>query len=215
MCSGRVDPYLMLEAFVDGADGVFIGACLPGECHYSSGNYHAKAKVMVVRSILENAGINPDRLVIRMMSSAEGGKFVQYASEFIQFITDLGAIGQIEKLEADELMLKLTAARNAVAGKKLRWIMGKNLEFQEQGNLYGEVFTEHELKRLFDEVILDECTIQEIKLLLKEQAVTAKQLSKQLDVPTPRIVRHLADMRKVGLVEVSSENGGSAFWKAT
>ncbi len=212
MCSGRVDPTLMIEAFVDGADGVFIGACLPGECHYSTGNAHAQAKVTVVRNMLEFVGIFPDRLVIRMMSSAEGGKFVKYTSEFIESVTALGPLGKSEKMNSSELSLKLHAAKGAVSGKKLRWVMGKNLEFKEAGNLYGEVFTEHELSRLFDEILIDECTIQEILLRLKRKSCTAKQLSSQMKVPSARLVRHLADMRRVGLVALETDNGSSAVW---
>lgn len=213
MCSGRVDPHLILESFELGADGVFIGACLPGECHYSTGNFHAQARVEIIRKILASAGLNPERLVLRMMSSAEGGKFVQYAGEFVAHIEKLGAMGVGEKIDLSSAQLKLTAAKNAVAGKKLRWIMGKNLEFQEQGNLYGEIFTEHELRRLFEEVVLDECTIQEIMLRTRDEAQTVKRLSESMHLPASRVMRHLADMRRLGLVTLQAKND-TITWSA-
>ena len=214
MCSGRVDPYLVLQAFIEGADGVFIGACLHGECHYTTGNFHAQGRAEIIQHVLTHAGLNPDRLVFHMMSSAEGGKFVQFAGEFIDQITEMGPIGKTEKITQKELFIKLTAAKNAMEGKKLRWVMGKQLEFNEEGNLYGEVFTEHELKRMFEEVVMDECTIQEILLRTRNKAISAKKLSEQLKLPATRVVRHLVDLRKVGLVELDSDNGDGAVWRA-
>jgi len=90
MCSGRVDPVMMMEAFVAGSDGVFVGACKRGECHYTSGNLHAERKVDLTRRMLGMAGLNPERLVMRMMSSAEGNKFAQFAGEFQRAVGELG-----------------------------------------------------------------------------------------------------------------------------
>ncbi len=212
MCSGRVDPVMMIEGFIHGADGVFVGACLPGECHYSSGNFHARGKIIMTQKILKHAGINPDRLVFRMMSSAEGAKFVSFVTEFQNQIREFGKLGTSENISPAESKLKLSATRKAVEGKKLRWIVGKRLEFLEQGNLYGEKFTEHEIHRLFEEVVMDELSIQEIKLRLKSMPLTAINLAEQLNLPTQRVLRQLVDMRRMGLVKVNFVDKKSPVW---
>lgn len=203
---------MMIEGFIHGADGVFVGACLPGECHYSTGNTNAQGKILMTQKILHHAGINPDRLVFRMMSSAEGAKFVSFVTEFQNSIRSQGKLGSTENIASDELKLKLTAARQAVEGKKLRWVVGKRLEFIEKGNLYGEKFTEHEIHRLFEEVVMDELSIQEIKLRLKSTPLSAINLAEQLNLPPKRVLRQLVDMRRMGLVKVSHIDNKTPLW---
>lgn len=197
------------------ADGVFIGACLPGECHYADGNFNAMGKVTLTQTVLANLGVNPDRVAMRMMSSAEGAKFVDHAKTFQDQIKGLGELGSTEELDPAELELKLKAAKAALQGKKLRWVVGKYLEFQQQGNLYGERFTEHELGRLFDEVAMDECTIQEILLRTGDQALSAKDLGEAMNLAPRIVLRHLADMRKMDLVVLESQDQKPPKWKAT
>ena len=203
---------MMIEGFLHGADGVFVGACLPGECHYSTGNSNAQGKILLTQKLLKHAGINPDRLVFRMMSSAEGAKFVSFVTEFQNSIRSLGKLGSTENIASNELKLKLTAARHAVEGKKLRWVVGKRVEFIEKGNLYGEKFTEHEIHRLFEEVVMDELAIQEISLRVKEKPLSAKHLAQQLNLPPKRVLRQLVDMRRMGLVKIAGIEDRAPLW---
>lgn len=167
---------------------------------------------MMTQKILKHAGINPNRLVLRMMSSAEGAKFVSFVTEFQNQAREFGKLGTSENISPKELKLKLTAARRAVEGKKLRWVVGKRQEFLEQGNLYGEKFTEHEIHRLFEEVVMDELSIQEIKLRLKSTPLSAINLAEQLNLPPKRVLRQLVDMRRMGLVKVSRVEERSPLW---
>jgi F420-non-reducing hydrogenase iron-sulfur subunit len=215
MCSGRVDPTLIMDAFAAGADGVMVGACLKGECHYSIGNLQAEGRVEVTKRVLRRIGLDPERLVLRMMSSAQGGKFREFVTSFQSAIAELGPLGSSEGLEGEELALKIAAGRNALTGKKLRWVEGKWLEFQEDGNPYGEIFTLHELGRMYEEIVLDECAIQEIRLRLHERYLSVTDLAWEMDVPPYRVLRHLADMRKMGLVALEGGAPGEPVWTAT
>lgn len=214
MCSGRVDPAMVIDAFLHGADGVFVGACLRGECHYSTGNLEAEGKMLLIQRILKHLGINPERLVMRWMSSAEGAKFVRFTTEFQETIKGLGPLGGIEELAPEEIKLKLTAAKQVVESKKIRWVVGKRTEFLTDGNVYGEVFTEHEINRLFEEVVLDECIIQEILLRTMEKPHTVHALSERLALPKYKVLRHLADMRRMGLVSTAGFDNNSPLWRA-
>ncbi len=215
MCSGRVDPSIVMNAFKHGADGVFIGACLLGECHYTDGNYHSQTRTMVTKKVLSFCGISPERLELRFMSSAEGPKFVKLASEFMDSVKKLGPLGVTEGLTSDELALKLEVAANVLEGKKLRWVIGKRVEFAAQGNIYGEVFTEHELGRMFDEIVMDECTIQEIVLRGKDKLVSVEELTAALKTSPYRVVRQLADMRRMGMAEIEKVEGRTPLWRVT
>lgn len=91
-CSGRVNPQFVLEALQRGCDGVIVCGCHPGDCHYSTGNYYAKRRMMVYKRLLEYIGLEPDRFQIRWISGAEAGKFRDVITEFCNRITELGPI---------------------------------------------------------------------------------------------------------------------------
>ena len=96
MCSGRIDPEFILRAFKEGADGVFIGGCHPGDCHYVSGNYKAQKRIMLLRKLLEGLGIEPGRLELQWVSASEGQRFADAVTGFTERIRQFGPLG-IEK----------------------------------------------------------------------------------------------------------------------
>ena len=72
MCSGRVDPQFVLSAFREGADGVLIGGCHPGDCHYQEGNYKTLRRFKLMKTMLKQMGISPERLRLEWISASEG-----------------------------------------------------------------------------------------------------------------------------------------------
>jgi len=90
MCSGSVDPVYVLRALLSGADGVIIGGCTPGDCHYISGNYKARRRVTILKTILKTLGLEDDRVWIRWISAAEGRKFAATMNEFTKEIKKKG-----------------------------------------------------------------------------------------------------------------------------
>jgi F420-non-reducing hydrogenase iron-sulfur subunit len=92
MCSGRVDPQFILEAFRDGADGVLVAGCHPGDCHYIEGNYKALRRIILLRRILESVGIEKERLRLEWISAGEASKFVRIAHEMVKQVKELGPL---------------------------------------------------------------------------------------------------------------------------
>ncbi|MBM4462786.1 MAG: hydrogenase iron-sulfur subunit [Chloroflexi bacterium] len=90
MCSGAVDPALIMEALRRGADGVFIGGCHPGDCHYMAGNYKTLRKITLLKGLLPQLGIEPQRVRLEWVSAAEGQRFAQVVTDFIGEIKKLG-----------------------------------------------------------------------------------------------------------------------------
>jgi len=90
MCSGGLDPVYVLKALLEGADGVLIGGCHPGDCHYQSGNYKARRRVAILKSILEQMGMDPDRVWLRWISASEGQYFADTVTEMVEFIKKKG-----------------------------------------------------------------------------------------------------------------------------
>jgi len=90
MCSGSVDPVYVLRALLGGADGVIVGGCPPGDCHYVSGNYKARRRMAILKTILATLGLEDDRVWVRWISAAEGAKFARTMNEVTQTIKKLG-----------------------------------------------------------------------------------------------------------------------------
>ena len=97
MCSGRVDPQFILKAFKDGADGVLVAGCHPGDCHYMAGNYHARRRFAVFRELMLFAGIHPDRLHFSWVSAAEGNKWASIVDEVTQKVAALGPASPVQE----------------------------------------------------------------------------------------------------------------------
>ena len=89
-CTGRVDILHLLNAIEDGADGVYVAGCLEGECHYISGNLKARKKVAYVKKTLMEIGIEPERVEMFNLSSAQGARFAENAREMADRIKGLG-----------------------------------------------------------------------------------------------------------------------------
>jgi len=92
MCSGRIDPQFVLEAFARGADGVLIGGCHPGDCHYISGNYKCLRRFKMLQRVVRELGIEPERLRLEWISASEGDKLRQVANEFVERLRALGPL---------------------------------------------------------------------------------------------------------------------------
>jgi F420-non-reducing hydrogenase iron-sulfur subunit len=90
MCTGRIEPEFIFEAFRRGADGVLIGGCHPGECHYIEGNYKAAYRVAILREVLNSLGLEPERLRLEWVSASEGPKFAEIVSSFVEEVEGLG-----------------------------------------------------------------------------------------------------------------------------
>ena len=82
MCSGAIDVVYVLKALLDGADGVLIGGCHPGDCHYHTGNLKARRRIALLRNVMETLGLDQDRVWLRWISASEGNLFAETVRSF-------------------------------------------------------------------------------------------------------------------------------------
>jgi coenzyme F420-reducing hydrogenase delta subunit/ferredoxin len=153
MCSGRVDPEFVVRAFSNGMDGVFIGGCRLNECNYAThGNYHALNMALLCKRILEHVGLDPERLRIEFMSSAEGNRFAEVMGEFGDQVKRLGPVGEAEGVGPSELGTRLTEVRKLVP--YIKRVKNEKLASRlENPDDYDGLFTKDEIERLFSEVV--------------------------------------------------------------
>jgi F420-non-reducing hydrogenase iron-sulfur subunit len=94
LCSGRIDPHFILEAFKEGADGVMLLGCHPGECHYKEGNFQALKRTALLKKVLPPFGIEAQRLRLEWISTSEHEKFANIVLEMVERVRDLGPISR-------------------------------------------------------------------------------------------------------------------------
>ena len=119
MCTGMVDPQYVIKAFLEGADGVLVSGCHPGDCHYIEGNYKALRRFRLLRRLLAQLGIEEQRVRLEWISAAEGDKVRSVINEMVGHIRALGPLGLPRKVaEWDQEMEEVArAAQEAVSGE--------------------------------------------------------------------------------------------------
>ena len=153
MCTGRVDLSFVLRAFQKGADGVIVGGCWLGECHYvTEGNYYALNMMQLCKKLLEYAGLSAERLRIEWISAAEGVRFADIMNDFAGKVSELGPVGNEDGANGDGVQSKLEEIRQLVPYIKLtkKDKLAKRLEKEED---YDELYTSDEVEKIFSEVV--------------------------------------------------------------
>ena len=97
MCSGRVNPIFVINALQQGADGILIGGCHPGDCHYERGNFLARRRMAILKNLLEYIGIDPRRVRMTWVSAAEGKKFAEVVKEVTDDIRKIGPMQHFKR----------------------------------------------------------------------------------------------------------------------
>jgi F420-non-reducing hydrogenase iron-sulfur subunit len=90
MCSGAVDSIYVLKALIDGADGVLIGGCHPGDCHYQTGNFKARRRVAILKGILNHMGFTQERIWLKWISASEGKLFADTVTKMVEELKKMG-----------------------------------------------------------------------------------------------------------------------------
>lgn len=98
-CTGRIDYMLILKAFENGADAVIISGCHPNDCHYTSGNFHARRRWIVFKELMDYLGFDTRRIFFSWVSAAEGAKWASLVNEVVDEVRNLGPFYDYENLK--------------------------------------------------------------------------------------------------------------------
>jgi coenzyme F420-reducing hydrogenase delta subunit len=205
MCTGRVDLAFVLRAFSKGADGVFIGGCWLGECHYvTEGNYDALFNMHLGRKLLERIGINPQRLRLEWIAASEGMRYAEVMNDFGKQLKGLGPLGKSEELDPAMLKLNLAAVTKLLPYTKLVERERLRVRFDKQEK-YDEYFASDAFNRLFEELIVDKLAVSRIMLLLRDNPLPAREIAAQLGIDPAEVSRHLNSSSRLGLLSFDAD----------
>ena len=202
MCSARVDPAFIFEAFLSGSDAVLVLGCHLGDCHYINGNYHTEKKMNMTKHLLDIAGVNPERLHLDWVSAAEGNRFAQIVTSFIEKIRAMGPLGNDSILRQ-----RLQAAKLTVQGERIRWLVGNELDLLEKENVFGQQISSREFELLIDTSLKDEYTKNWIALLLEENPLSVREIAQTGELSLEAISSYLVDLEESGEVYLHDFEG--------
>ncbi len=206
MCSGRVDLEYILRSFIKGADGVFVGGCHLGDCHYNpEGNYDALGNSMIAKRMLAHIGINPDRLRLEWVSAGEGNRFAETQTQIADVMKRLGPLGSSEGLSSDELQAGLQAAIDLVPYIKLVERERFRLPVRTEENYHKQYSGNAEFDALFREMVLDKLSMGQIVGHARARPMAAEQIAAGLKMPLPEVSRLLDVLAQRGVVTVEGE----------
>jgi coenzyme F420-reducing hydrogenase delta subunit len=200
MCSGRVDLEFVLRALANGNDGVFMGGCWLGECHYvTEGNYDALSMMHLCKKLLAHVGVNPDRLRLEWVSASQGIRFAEIVTDFTGRLKELGPLGSGEGIDQNALKLKLEAIRKLLPYIKLVEREKLRVRFDSKAE-YEKFFASDELNSLFDELLADKLAISQIMLLLQQQALSTGEIADTLGMTPSEVSKHLNSSARQRLI---------------
>jgi coenzyme F420-reducing hydrogenase delta subunit len=104
-CTGRIDFNLIIKAFENGADSVLVSGCHPGDCHYTSGNFHARRRWILFRELLNTIGIDIERVHFSWISAAEGAKFQKFITEIVEKTRNMGPYSALKEITKNKKQL--------------------------------------------------------------------------------------------------------------
>jgi coenzyme F420-reducing hydrogenase delta subunit/DNA-binding transcriptional ArsR family regulator len=215
MCSTRINPSIIMEMFIQGADGVLVGGCHLGDCHYISGNYHTEHKMNLVKKLLSISGMDPERLRLEWISASEGERFSQVVTEFTETIRNLGQ-SELGGPNPDiDILESLFAAQNASTDFRLRALVGRERKLKETGNVYNVKVTEERIDELYDKIIRDEFIRHRILQITKNRPLSVKDMSKIIGQSPRNVLEQIVTLKDRGLVTLERIDGKSPLFVNT
>ena len=205
MCTGRVDLAFVLRAFLGGADGVIIGGCWPGECHYvTEGNYDALGNMYLCKKLMKHIGLDPGRLRLEWISAAEGSRFAEIMSDFAAELRELGPLGDGEGIDAPDLKLKLDSVNQLIPYLKL--VEREKLRVTEKSEeAYKTFYESDEANRLFTGLIAEKLAVSQILMLLREKPLSTREICERLNLEASDVSRHMNSSSRKSLVRYDTE----------
>ena len=214
MCSGRIEPSMVLELLEAGADGVMVTGCHIGDCHYISGNLHTMRKYALLQRLIAKTGLEPQRIRLEWNSAAEGQRFADLVREFTDQVRVIGPNPIKAPNPEQRILLNIRAAKEAADGFRLRALVGKEEKLTTEGNVYGEKVAQEDFNEVMEQAVETEFQIHRIQLMLRERPRSVKEIAKKLGLDTRLILNYMVALRQRGWVDIKDAVEGTPLYAA-
>ncbi len=201
MCSGRVDPMFVAEAFSKAIDGVLVLGCHPGDCHYISGNYEAEMKMNMLSKLLDYIGFS-ERFRLDWVSASEGNRFAQLVNEFNEHIINLGPSPIKNKKLKKQLFESFEVIKSVLADSRIRTLVSRERIITTEGNVYNKLVPKEEYEEILDESLYKEFIRHKILQKIKIKSKSVPEISKEIQVKPNEVLNHIVTLRQRGLVDL-------------
>jgi F420-non-reducing hydrogenase iron-sulfur subunit len=203
MCSGSLEPYVILEPLKKGVDGVLVMGCHPGDCHYISGNLQAKNKYNMMKNILGLTDFGNERLRLEWVSASEGK---QFQNVIVEFTNDLKKLGpnpiRIKGKESQHFIKDIAIAQKALDGFRLRSIVGKEFKLVNEGNVYNERCSQERFEEIIGNIEKEELINTKILDVIAEEPKSVVQISEIINEPTDVVFEYIGYLWKRQMVQM-------------
>jgi len=201
MCTGRVDLAFIFRALLNGKDGVLIGGCHLGECHYvTQGNFGAFSTLHMGRKLLELIGLSPERLRLEYIAASEGSRYAAVMNDFSNKVRELGPLGKGEGIDETVLRRRLEVVYNLIPYLKL--VERERLRVPiKSAEAYNEFFSSDEFDKIFKDLVVDKVEQSQIMAILREKPCSAGEISEILGVALREASNQLNRSARQGFVE--------------
>jgi len=206
VCTGNVDPVMVMQAFIDGFDAVFVGTCEPetcrfmGEKSFMAGNKQASAKIDSLRDALMVVGLVTERIKVEWLSPKRPDRFPKAIEELRAGLATFGPLRKDEETKA-----KLEVMRDVLESFRTRWLLGKKLELTTDKNAFGEKIEGGKMHSTIGDALRKEYIRAWLMRVLGKGPATVDEMAKATGFPSDVVLRHLMRLRQRGQVAFCGE----------
>jgi len=193
-CSARFDLADGVEAFAQGADGLFFALCPEGDCHYESGNHHALRRINYLADLLEIAGLGRDRIGYYQADTTKAFGLAKAVEKFNEKLKQFGGLVS-EVSDKPELNIRLAAMKRVCVSEPVRWTLSKELELVRKGNVFGERLEQADYDRLATQILETEYHKGLILEMLSEPR-SAVQVAEAVGLPAHRVFELIVELER-------------------
>ncbi len=215
MCTGRIDPYQLIEALLSGCDGVMVVGCRKGECRYENGNYHAEMRVSWVSKGLRHIGVSPERLYCAWVGADDEQGFKRAAEEFCGRLESLGKLGQADGLPKHELQSRLQALLVVFSGERMRWLIGRAHEMSGGTDVFGNPIDKDSFEKEVMAILQSEYHRGRILVALKDSPKSVVEIAQMAALSPESVMKEIVVLKRQGKLSLESMVEGVPQYKST
>lgn len=209
-CSGRVNPEIISEAFLNLADGILIMGCRKGSCNYLTGNYQAERVVKAFGKVLELISVNPERISLNLESDTE---IIRVYEKFFRKIRRMGPLWPENEKERDGLRHKFLMARTTLLDEEIKWLVAREWTLVSRENAYGEITSEDKFDEALAKRIEEQFLMSRIHHLVERRPCTAVDIGEELGESPELIFSTIVEMKRRGRLAEAGVRDRSPLYK--